>query len=291
MKNLKTYNLFLESLLNDKTPSRPNPNNVKSEHGLVVPDLWFGEAIKLIKRDCKPFLEELDKNPNLLSERFLMRGVQKVWENDEMLPELRYESTSPSKSKFYRNTWRYRIAYKEVRQDREPRDTAYGVSDAFDEEFEKKFNISPRMKGVFTTGNENTASQYGQPFLVFPIGEYKYVWSPTVKDLFNKVDGNYWYRYLDFPEGAVDEFMELEEGSDVQGEYGIDWYKEGMSEEEINNHLSEDARNQVESIVSEYKDTDLEDGIKSGNEITFVCDSYYIVTFHQKIVDEFYRRS
>jgi hypothetical protein len=71
-----------------------------------------------------------------------------------------------------------------VRQDRIPKDTPKWAHEMIDADFEKKFKWKPRTQGLFVTGNDDQADVYGDPYLVFPIGNFKILWSPDVEDLY-----------------------------------------------------------------------------------------------------------
>ncbi len=71
-----------------------------------------------------------------------------------------------------------------VRQDRKPKDTPKRHHDMIDADFKKKFKWEPRKQGLFVTGNDDTADVYGYLYLIWPIGNFKILWSPEVQDLF-----------------------------------------------------------------------------------------------------------
>ncbi|MFW6129888.1 MAG: hypothetical protein ACOC56_01815, partial [Atribacterota bacterium] len=72
------------------------------------------------------------------------------------------------------------------RTNRIPRNTSLLVHDILDEKFKKKFGWKARSEGVFVVGNASEAGTYsmGEVFLFFPAGNYKYIWSPTINDLY-----------------------------------------------------------------------------------------------------------
>lgn len=74
---------------------------------------------------------------------------------------------------------------KKVRQNRAPRDTHPDVSELLDELFEKKFGWKPRSQGLFCYGRraKHLAGQYGTAFAIMPMGKFKYLWNPEVRDL------------------------------------------------------------------------------------------------------------
>jgi len=71
-----------------------------------------------------------------------------------------------------------------------------------------KFGWKPRSTGVFCSGSLNTALFYGPVNSVWPIGNFKFLWSPKVSDLFshltdqvNTTEHDGWSYWLDNPDG------------------------------------------------------------------------------------------
>lgn len=74
---------------------------------------------------------------------------------------------------------------KKVRQNRAPRDTHPDVSELLDQLFEKKFGWKPRSQGLFCYGRraKHLVGTYGTVYAIMPMGKFKYLWNPEVKDL------------------------------------------------------------------------------------------------------------
>jgi hypothetical protein len=69
-------------------------------------------------------------------------------------------------------------------QFRSPRDTPAIINTYMMSYLNKKFKIPFRQQHtIFTTGSEGSASSFGTPFMVFPIGQFDYCWSHKVRDL------------------------------------------------------------------------------------------------------------
>ena len=66
---------------------------------------------------------------------------------------------------------------------RPPINTPPEVHKALNIYFKKQFGAEFR-NALFCTGNSQDASYYGRLFVVFPIGEFDFLWSPNIKDLF-----------------------------------------------------------------------------------------------------------
>ena len=181
----------------------------------------FTDSIaKRLKKDCMPFIKEMKSN-NLYN-----------W--------------------FYRATEHH---YKDIskikpRKNRRPRNMPLEIHKYMDKVFKKKFGWNVRSEGVFVSSDRNQLEYiYGDTYLFFPIGNYKYVYHPWVKDIFMKFDGEY---DLD-PKRISDETIKK--------------VKEGFHE-----------------IVPQYTNKNL--GISYSNivEVAFKCKSYYMV--NEKFVDE-----
>jgi hypothetical protein len=119
--------------------------------------------INMVKSDCKPFLREMKK-----AGQFLYRGYDNV----------EYSTTEVV---YYK---------KKVRSDRKPRDMYQNVHNKMDKLFDEKFGWKARSNGIFCTGDRTTALGYGTAFMVFPIGNFKFIWSPEVEDLWRWVRGH-----------------------------------------------------------------------------------------------------
>lgn len=112
------------------------------------------DMIAAIKRDCKPFLKECRDNMVL---NLMMRGMK--GKGDEIFKQ-------------------------SVRQDRKPLSMPGDKHKAFDDWSLEKFGFRARSQSVFVTGSYDDARSYGHPYAIFPIGDFEFIWSPEVGDLF-----------------------------------------------------------------------------------------------------------
>jgi len=89
------------------------------------------------------------------------------------------------------------IIIKDVRKDREPKDTVPVISKLFDDLLFKKFKWHPRQEGLFITSNRNEAQSYGFSeelvHVIFPVGKFKYVWSPSIIDFWTEFQNRSMY--------------------------------------------------------------------------------------------------
>jgi hypothetical protein len=147
----------------------------------------------------------------------------------------------------YRGTNKFIKDYEIItpRKNRKPLDTPIAIHRELDKLFKKKFGWKARSEGVFVTGKRSSASEYGQPYIVLPIGKFKYVWSPYIYDLHSKLV-NTGVIYAKGNKSKV--IMEKDEYMPI-----------------------------LEELVGKYKDNDLDTAIHVGNEISMKCDKYYII--------------
>ena len=69
---------------------------------------------------------------------------------------------------------------------RSPIDMPPDVHKALNDFFESKFGWRARDNGLFVTGSDSDAKQYGTIYAAFPIGKFKTLWTSDTSDLFSK---------------------------------------------------------------------------------------------------------
>ena len=149
---------------------------------------------------------------------------------------------------------------KTTQKNREPRDINPVIDKKLNVEFIKKFGIPIRSSGVFATKDISIATDYGnhpffngrqESFLFFPKNGFRYFWNPQIDDLFTELrDNTTWYEKDPF-------FWNSSEKRDFQKI--IDGYQEGG----------------IEKV--------------KWQELTFICDEYYLVDldYYDKFLDYF----
>jgi hypothetical protein len=244
--------------------------------------------LDIIQTSCQPFLKEMRQN-NIKD--FLYRGVN------------------------------YGLDYWEVkktRTDRKPKDTKQEIHELLDDLFLKKFGWRARSQGVFTIGDKSKISQkgYGHHHIFFPIGKYKYLWSPLVEDLYVQINMG---DYCEF-----DEYEAREDWNEMFGFAGSGHGKTKLGkwvykkEEEYSGNIEyEDLIDMLKSkygkikigdvkwiplisledywkekreewkvkrkakikdnIISTYEKNGLKKAIESGHEIMFSCKEYLLI--------------
>lgn len=173
------------------------------------------ELKDLLEHDCAHFLSESKR------QGFLLRGMRTIESRSDVhtmenpFPKLQKKAFEDDEDPT--ETSHILFWEREVRQDREPADTPTKLHHLLDNWFDKNFGFQARSKALFCNGSAEVAAvrSYGKVYLIFPIGTFKYVWSPNVTDLY-AVAGTmpteyYWDEFGDkvptTPVEAVDRFM------------------------------------------------------------------------------------
>jgi len=138
-------------------------------------------------------------------------------------------------------------------ENRLSRDTKSHISKLLDDGFVNKFGIPLRSRGVFATKDLSIAAEYGrfrkEAFLFFPKNGFRYFWNTQIDDLYTELrDNTTWYEKEPY-------FWNPSEQSEFQKI--IDGYREGSIEE------------------------------VKWQEITFICDEYYMLDleYYNKIIE------
>jgi hypothetical protein len=186
---------------------------------------WYSKFYK----DCKPYITDWVKcrAPN-----FLYRNVNNSYKS-------------------------FGIKRSYVDKGRKPADTPLELHNFFNDYFYDKFRWKVR-NGVAAIGIPFKSGQYGgEPHLFFPIGNYKFVWSPKIGDLFTHFDS---MRMLDPPdeEDCCFDDSDWEEQLEVMRDNYYD----------SRQHAMDDLK---------YTDKNLKRAIESHNEIYFNCKKYYVI--------------
>lgn len=137
------------------------------------PKSYDNEVRTMIERDCGQFIRDSDRNG------FLFRGIK----HSHLSGDLHVTDSEGNKLVYIRKT---------VRSDREPRDMSSETHRTLNAWFDDKFGFKARTEGLFAFG-ENSSSEiieeYGDPHIIFPIGEFQYVWSVNISDLYVDLQG------------------------------------------------------------------------------------------------------
>lgn len=178
------------------------------------------KVIKILKKDCKKFINEfLHKAPVVVTR--IIFGDK--WETIKILGIVKFTS----------------------RTDRIPKDLPQQWHDYFDRQLKHIFGWKPRSEGVFTYVSKSTNEKSywrDRTFFFFPIGNYKYVWSPKVSDLYLSYEDNFG-EDVDIAEELVKTYQDIRGWEAVNKSevmfkcssyYMVDlWYLEALKEAKI----------------------------------------------------------
>ena len=253
-------------------------------------DQKINETVQLIKKDCAPYLAARGKTR-------LYRGLKNLDTKTSVFKD------GENDNKLVLNI--------PVRKDRTAKDSGAWLHKALGNFTKEAYGKNYRTEAVFAAGSTNTASTYGQPFQIFPKGDFDYIWSPYILDALN-LDSNLLFNHLIYWALSENEKEEL-----------FAWVKEVALDtltmsDDLREILSKstntyDARNRIEAsgenhevLLAEIKDDKFHtkyilpellkrhgkklyqhnanlDGAPPTAEIMIACDSYYAI--HRTITD------
>lgn len=179
-----------------------------------------------IEKDCKPWLNEI---------RHGNSGGQLV-----------YRGIKTAKGDF---------ELRDVRKDRYPKDTSIEWHNALDDAFKSHFGWKARSEGLFVSHNK-TADSYGDVYIVFPVGKYRYLWSESYDDL---------YSYVSDYEFSPSDDTVREWERDWENEYGEgnsgSWWYDGndTGDSDIDDAIDSVIQDIVEKLRDEIGELDPEE--------------------------------
>ena len=132
------------------------------------------QIIDHIKNECSEFLKEIDFRVNPSIDTFSSISYNQV-------PRALWRSAQHDADVFIK------LSGNRLRT---PTDTNLKMHTLLVKHLSNQFGYPYRSLGVFCSTSKLQATEYpGTPFLIFPIGEYEYVYSPIVRDAFEQFDG------------------------------------------------------------------------------------------------------
>jgi hypothetical protein len=141
----------------------------------------YPSLFEYVDEHCKPFLSHLGIKADQVLDYPLFRGTSRDSMPERFKLSVRYDGGG------YNHETVYECFTKSPRLDRRPLDTNPIVSNLVDEKFKQIFGWEPRKQGIFVVADEEVAGGYGRSCIFVPIGNFKYIWSPEVKDLSAKM--------------------------------------------------------------------------------------------------------
>ena len=182
----------------------------------------INDTIALLRKDCGPFLKDLSKAER---GKFVYRGIKRALRTDS---DTLVEKFKP-------------------RKDRWPTDIPQEIHEYINKELKAKFGWFPRTEGVFASSSFMIAADFGIPMLFFPIGKYKYVFAPKVRDFLTALDSESVVHYSG-------------------GKWTVD-----------RSYDRETREDRIDDILDGYTNKNLEKAITNGAELIFNCKGYYLI--------------
>lgn len=185
---------------------------INEESGITPNDI-----VDDIMANCQPYLKE--------SDYFRNRGMTNLWRGIEGV----------------------NVAFttKQTRIDRKPQGMNTEIKELLDDALMEKFGLPFRSKAAFTTGDSKRVELFGNPYAVFPIGNFDYLWSPKVHDLNENPE---WGDLITSNLGPNQEI--------------------NLTKDQIKDFLDD---------MNYMMNENLEEATVSGNEIMVAIDEYYII--------------
>jgi len=210
---------------------------------------FIRKSIKTLKDECGPYIRDASD-----AKRFLGRWIKQEFRGINKI---------------------------KPRTDRKPTDTPKWLHVYMDKLFFKKFGWKPRSEGVFALA-VNKIEYMTSYYPVFPIGEYGYIWSPKVTDLYmtlkDKFDDTYKDSNLKAYLNERDLHMTLKNKFDDRPDHDGTVFKD-LKKFPKN---SESIKADLDALVDTYKDSDLKAYLNerdnSAREIMIRCESYYLIS-------------
>lgn len=116
--------------------------------------------------DCKPFIHEvIDLDENRLYRGLKMESFAR--RSDEVAED---------------------IFKAKVRKDRVPLNTPSFIHTFMDEWMEKELGRKFRTQSIFCAADRKTVLSFGKPYVIMPVGNFSYAWSPFIEDVFSDVE-------------------------------------------------------------------------------------------------------
>lgn len=199
------------------------------------------KAFEKMVKDCKPFLKELKKSDY----EFLYSGRKDVYQN---------------------------FKKKKTRKRRRPKDTPIEIHNILDKSFKENFGVKARSESFFVSNNPYEVGEYGRVHYVFPVGNYKLIYSNKVQDLYRYIAHKISAEFGDSAEYFINVFGSSD---DVE----ISGYNESEWKVEV--------KKLIDDIVKTYKQSKkIPTGLQVGYEIMLIADEVRLLSFDYNKKDE-----
>lgn len=184
-----------------------------------------------------------------------------------------------------------------TRPDRKPLHSSKFIHDIFEISFKQTGITANRSNSIFTTGYYNSALAFGSVYVVYPIGDFDFSWSPKVEDL--QADANFWkHLKLDTDQITLEDLNPISQLYSSWSKFNPFFMPENLTEylrqtsnslttsmfETLVDHMPEEKLYRILDysaitgwIKDRYQTTDLQAAISSGYEIMVKCEKYLIL--------------
>ena len=154
-----------------------------------------------------------------------------------------------------------------VRKNRNPKDTSDDFHQLFDNSFFKIFGWKPRSEGLFATGKMSDTKMYGLTFVIFPIGDFDFIYSEEISDLFVALENM-----------AINNNFIEELNIKNKKELSRKWKSYGAILLSNKYKLIKEYPEIMDAFIKQnYTDKDFVKGIMSRHEIMINCDRYVAI--------------
>jgi hypothetical protein len=131
------------------------------QYHLGIPESKWLEAINFVEDNCQPWIQQAGYVP-------AWRGISL---NKKF--EIKGEDDRPNI-----------FGVLKPRVDRKPLDMRDEAKQLIDAATLDRFGWAGRSEGLFVTGNRHMADNYGSLSIIYPIGDFKFIWNTKVADNF-----------------------------------------------------------------------------------------------------------
>lgn len=218
------------------------------------------EMIDRIRTECKPFLEEIDfivkpgiENASMIRTSYVPRALWRGSSHDAALVKLSGKRT------------------------RQPSDTAPEMHELLVRHLTNQFGWPYRAMGVFCSTAAEQAAGYGDDlFIVFPIGEYEYIYSPTIPDAYQELDNH----LIDYPKMWKEILSSM-------GKKESEYERDGMQEPNWSKwyELVYDYLEKTTPYTNANLKQALNNFSEKGIEVVLKCDNYYALNVGARYKD------
>ena len=245
------------------------------------------KVIALLQKDCRKFINEIKP-----TKHFVYRGSHRLREKNVIM----------------------RVV---PRTNRRPSDLHIELHNKINQALYDKFGWWPRTEGVFATFDYDIARGYGSQTCSFwPIGNYEYIYSQTIDDIFSEFSGDnyesledsehgfkddYWHKFDEGGKGhweydgedletndrsdAIEKAKEIDINNDKPGTLtlsALEWVPEETEDEYVSrnmNNIEDELDDKIDDMIHTYKNKHFVETLNYDKpvEIMFKCKAYYLI--------------